>query len=185
MYKCPACGNDKDIRTERRPHGDSTCPACGHKEPTSKFIKVKNSSIDSMAQQFNSIEELQAYSEAQYKTIITLNEKINGLQTELDKLKMENVELKRSETIKNSTPDGSQFKVTDEEAACVVQIALLKDHAMSRELVTDEVKRLEILVKTLQSIRAKVPEKNPEKDVSNVPSEDLLKQLEADNKKAQ
>lgn len=34
---CPNCGNTQEIKTERRPDGDSECGFCGHKGKTSAF----------------------------------------------------------------------------------------------------------------------------------------------------
>jgi hypothetical protein len=141
-------------------------------------MKKDNKSIDKMAEQFTSPEELQAYSEAQYKTILNLNEKLNNLQKELETVKAENSKLRNKSVIQESTvPADSKFKTTDEETACVVQIAILKNHALERELVTDEVKRLEILTKTLHLIRGKVEDPKKEKGASDIPSEDLQKML--------
>lgn len=131
-------------------------------------------SIDKMAEQFTSPEELKAYSEAQYKTILSLNEKLSIAQKEIEQLKAANTKLSQESVIKSTVPDGSQFKVTDEETACVIQIALLKANALERELTMDETKRLEIFVKTLQIIRNKVETKKPEKDTSKMSTEELM-----------
>lgn len=144
----------------------------------------KNNSIDKMAQQFTSVEELQAYSEAQFKTITALNEKINNLQTELEKVKAENIKLKKEQAI-DSVPADSKFKVSDEETACVIQIALIKSNAMERELTMDETKRLEIYVKTLGLIRGKTPDKPKEKDTSKMSTEELMAYAEESLKEKQ
>lgn len=34
---CPNCGSTQEIKTERRPNGDSECGFCGHKGKTSAF----------------------------------------------------------------------------------------------------------------------------------------------------
>jgi uncharacterized coiled-coil protein SlyX len=144
------------------------------------------SNIDKMAQQFTSIEELQAYSEAQFKTITTLNSKINELQKELERVQEANTKLAQENAVfKVNTPKETlgPFSVTDEESICLIQIAMLKKHALERDLITDEVKRLEIYTKTLALIRGKEVQKNPkEKETANTKSEDLFKQLEELNK---
>lgn len=138
---------------------------------------MKNNSIDKMAEQFTSPEELKAYSEAQYKTILKLNEEINKLKENVAVLETENRQLRMA----NAKEKGEDFgAVSDEEAACVTQISLIKGNAMTRELTMDEAKRLEIYVKTLQLIRNKEePAKNKaEKDAGKLSTEDLLKQAD-------
>jgi hypothetical protein len=39
-YECPKCGSP-DVRTERRPDGDSECQECGHKDKTANFDFIK------------------------------------------------------------------------------------------------------------------------------------------------
>lgn len=145
----------------------------------------KNSSIDKMAQQFTSIEELQAYSEAQYKTIVSLNEKLNASQKEIEKLQAEIKKLVLEGAVKNSVPEDSKFKTTDEETTCVIQLAMIKANAMQRELTTDEVKRLEIFVKTLNLIRGKVPDEKKERDTSKMSTEELMAYAEDSLKEKQ
>lgn len=135
---------------------------------------MKNS-IDKMAEQFTSVEELQAYCDSQYKTILSLNKRISDQEAELNKLREEKVKAAVSQTIEAAGND--QFKVTDEETICVVQLALLKAHSMERELITDEVKRVEVLVKTLLAIRGR-DTKKAEKDTSNMSTEELLKHFD-------
>lgn len=138
----------------------------------------KNKSIDKMAEQFSSIEELQAYSDAQYKTILKQNEEINSLKSRVETLKQEKQTLLAKVAENSISSEGSsEQEVTNEEAACVTQIYLIKNNAMTRELTMDECKRLQIYVQTLQIIRGKEPAKSKsEKDVSNLSTEDLLKQ---------
>lgn len=145
----------------------------------------KNSSIDKMAQQFTSLEEMQAYSEAQYKTILSLNDKLNSAQKEIEKLQAEIKRLNVEGAVKSSVSDDSQFKTSDEEATCVIQIAMIKANAMQRELTTDETKRLEVFVKTLSLIRGKVPEAKKEKDTSKMTTEELMAYAEESIKSPQ
>lgn len=141
----------------------------------------KNKSIDKMAEQFTSIEELQAYSDAQYKTILKQNEEINSLKSSIETLKQEKETLLAKVAANSiSSSESSSQEVTNEEAACVTQIYLIKNNAMTRELTMDECKRLQIYVQTLQVIRGKEAnsKSKSEKDAANMSTEDLLKQAE-------
>lgn len=142
----------------------------------------KNNQLDKMAEQFTSIEELQAYSSAQYNTIVSLNSKINDLNKQIESLDKKNSELSREISVAQvSVPkDSSQFTVSDEEATCTIQIAMIKRNAMERELVTDEVKRFEILSKVLYMLRGKEidpAKKKEEKEISKMSSAELLEYM--------
>jgi hypothetical protein len=143
---------------------------------------MKNKSLDQMAQQFNSIEELQAYSEAQYKTILNLNAKINDLNKQVEVLIQKNGELVRSTALAETNAKGSSnFVVSDEEATCTIQIAMIKLNAMQRELTTDEVKRFEILSKVLHMLRGKDVDPNKkkeEKEISKMSSAELIEYMD-------
>jgi hypothetical protein len=138
---------------------------------------MKNKSIDKMAEQFTSPEELKAYSEAQFKTILKLNEEINSLKVECEQLIQENKALKQKTITNEVSGEKNQFEVSNEEATCVVQIALIKNNALERELTMDETKRLEIFVKILQSLRNK---EKPEKgeDVSGLSDDEIKRKMD-------
>lgn len=145
---------------------------------------LKNS-IDKMAEQFTSVEELQAYCDSQYKTILSLNSKINAQESEISKLKEQNVSLQRDIAVASAGPKPEEkFTTSDEETTCVIQIAMIKSLAMQRELILDEVKRFEILCKTLLAIRGREikPSKDNTKDMSD---KELLAQYEAALKEPQ
>ncbi len=138
----------------------------------------KNNSLDKMVEQFTSV-EVQAYSAAQYNTILSLNTKINELNKQLEVLTEKNKQLNKDLAVAglNEPKDKSQFSVSDEEATCTIQIALIKCNAMDRELTTDEVKRLEIFVKTLQIIKGrdiKEDKSKEEKELAKMSSSELL-----------
>lgn len=146
---------------------------------------MKNNSIDKMAEQFTSIEELQAYCDSQYKTLLSLNAKINSQEKEIEKLREDNSNLRRDIAVASAGPKPEgQFTTSDEETTCVIQIAMIKTLALQRELILDEVKRFEILCKTLLSIRGREvkPSKDNTKDLSD---KDLLAHYEAALKEPQ
>lgn len=146
-------------------------------------MSKKNNSLDKMVEQFTSVEELQAYSAAQYNTILSLNTKINELNKQLEILSKKNAELNKDLAISSlgSPKETNKFTVSDEEATCTIQIAMIKRNAMERELTTDEVKRFEILSKVLQMLRGKEVDNNKkkeEKELSKMSSEELLKYMD-------
>lgn len=146
---------------------------------------MSNKSIDKMAEQFTSLEELQAYCDSQYKTLLTLNQKINSQNEEIVKLQALNSSLKKDLAISNAGPKPEgQFTTTDEETICVIQIAMLKIVSMERELIMDETKRLEIFVKTLLAIRGR--EVKPTKNTTDgMSTAELLKQYDDQLKEPQ
>jgi uncharacterized coiled-coil protein SlyX len=152
---------------------------------------MSNKSIDKMAAQFTSAEELQAYCDAQYKTIISLNKKLTENERELEKLRDE-VELLRSQnTTLNAQAsvierrDGSnQFQVSDEETTCMIQLAMIRSNAMQRELSNEEAKRFETFAKVLHLIRGKDVKKEEDK-LDKLSSDELLKLIDSTMKDPQ
>lgn len=130
--------------------------------------------IDKMLEQFKSVEELQAYCNSQFKTIVELSRKLNDLHDE-------NVHLKK--LMDDAMPmvgDAAARKdlyldVTDGEAICRMQLKLLRDVSLERELTLEEAKKTEIYSKVLDG--PKKPSKN-EAPPSRISDEDLLKALE-------
>ncbi len=104
--------------------------------------------IDNMATQFKELADLQAYSHAQYQTIISLSKKLHTLEEE-------NVHLKK--LLDNSTQltkdPASQIEIylnfSDEEAICRMELKKLKTLAIERDLSLEEAKRTEIYTKLL------------------------------------
>lgn len=136
-----------------------------------------NDSIDKMSEKFTSAEELKAYSDAQYKTILNQSKEISKLKAENNKLRDEVERLAKEVSVSSAQlalnpATKSQFDTSDEETICVVQLAMLKQISLSRELTSDETKRFEIFTKTLKLIRGQTTEKEePTKRLSN---EELL-----------
>jgi regulator of replication initiation timing len=147
---------------------------------------IKNDSIDKLADEYSNTESDQkAYIKAQSSTIISQTKEINNLKRELEKLAKENERLLFENTQMRATNPEKQFETSDEETICVVQLAILKNYAMSRELTMEETKKVEILNKILLSIRD-INRKNIETDnAESLSNEDLLKMMEALNKVAE
>jgi uncharacterized coiled-coil protein SlyX len=150
-----------------------------------------NKSIDKMAAQFTSLDELQAYCEAQYKTIVSLNKRITENERELEKLREENESLKSNNTVLNAQNavfekrDGfsNQFATSDEESTCLIQLAMIRQNALQRELTNEETKRFEVFAKVLHMIRG--TENKKEEKLDNMSSDELLKLIDTTMKEPQ
>lgn len=137
-----------------------------------------NSSIDKLAQIYATDEDdAKAYQKAQASTIISQTKEINSLrkmkeqlETELANLQMENIQLKAA------NPGATKFETSDEETICVVQLAIIKNLALQRELTLEECKKTEIYVKTLKDIRGKKIEAK-EESPSALSNEELMKAM--------
>lgn len=146
---------------------------------------MSNDSIDKMVESYTKTEEDQkVFLNVQTQTILNQSKEINRLKKEIEKLAgeierytIENAQLKALAPKENN----GQFATSDEETICVVQLAILKNHAMARELTMEECKKTEVYVKTLKEIRGKkvVEQEDPVETLSN---EDLLKMMDSLNK---
>lgn len=114
---------------------------------------MANDQIDKMAKGFKTMNELQAYSAAQYSTIINLNKKIKELTDEVEELK---------KILSKSTPllqeDVSNlivnpFEFSTEEQICMVQLKRLNEISNDRMLTKEESQQLDIYTKSLSTIR--------------------------------
>lgn len=146
---------------------------------------MSNDSIDKMVESYTkSDEDKQAFMNVQTQTILNQSKEINRLKKEIEKLAeevgrytIENAQLKALAPKDND----NKFATSDEETICVVQLAILKNHSLAREMTMEEVKKTEILVKTLKEIRGKkvIEQEDPVETLSN---EDLLKMMDSLNK---
>jgi len=117
--------------------------------------------------------ELKEYSTAQFQVISDLNKKIQKLEEENAHLK---VLLEQ-----NTQSVGSPIELlsTDEETACKVQIKMLRDVSLKRELTLEEARKLEIYTKLLLQIK-NTPKKK--QDEAKTLDSDALLALVEDNK---
>lgn len=146
-------------------------------------------SVDKLADEYsNTDSDQRAYIKAQSSTIISQTKEINNLKREMERivkenerLSMENVQLKALAPAQES----GQFNTSDEETICVVQLAIIKNMALARELTLEECKKTEIYVKTLKEIRGKKVIATEEDKVEKLSDQDLLKFMESANKVGQ
>lgn len=131
--------------------------------------------VDEMANEFKTINELKQYAQSQFVLINSLNKKINELETENKHL---------NDLLQNSAPVLQEVQgklelykdVSDEMATCLLQIKILKDRALSSELTLEEAKKLDIYTKLLISLTSRTKEKpNP---ASGKTDEEILAEIE-------
>lgn len=134
-----------------------------------------NDSIDKLAEQYATTEEdAKAYQKAQAATIVAqtrqlneLRKKVEELSKQCDQLTIENTKLKAL------APADSQLETEDAETIAVVQLALLRNYSMQRELTLEECKKSEIYVKILKEMRSgKKTDDGP--SIGNLSNEELL-----------
>ena len=135
-----------------------------------------NNSIDRLADQYTDTDsDAKAYQKAQASTIVAQTRQINEIRKKLEEisrqceiLTIENTKLKAL-----APASGLEATIADEESICLVQLALINNMSMQRELTLEETKKTEIYSKVLQSIRGKKPEEK-EQSIGNLSNEDLL-----------
>lgn len=94
--------------------------------------------------------DLQAYSDAQFKTIVQLNQEIAKLKSENDFLKM---------TLDQNHPTIALpvshlgIGISNEQLICETQILILKNDAMIRPLTMEETRKLEIFTNVLEKVK--------------------------------
>lgn len=124
-------------------------------------------STEKIIKDFKSLEELQEFAEAQYKTIIDLSKKNSKLEAQIKSLKEEN---KKSS---NDTTTNSEIIITgsDEEIIARSELKKLREYSLLRDLTYEECKKASEYVKILQTVKANKPK---ESEVDNLKDADLL-----------
>ena len=106
--------------------------------------------IITLAGKFKDVLELKAYCDAQYTTLETALSRVAELQAENTHLK----ELLSSTA--PLIPPIAKIEVSSEQAICEIQIKMLQEDAMHRQLTLEETKRLDLLVKNLYIIKGQL-----------------------------
>lgn len=119
-----------------------------------------------------SFNELQSYSDSQFKSIVELKK-------QLQKLQEENASLKTmlESNLPSLTIDG--LGVSNEQLICETQITILKDKAITRELTFEEAKKFAIFTEVLENIRKN--SKSSDINVQKMSDDELLKLVEGSN----
>jgi polyhydroxyalkanoate synthesis regulator phasin len=123
--------------------------------------------INDLEKSFN---DLQSYSDNQFKTIQELKKQIKKLEEENKSMKS---------MLENNLPaltfDG--LGISNEQLVCETQITILKDKAITRELTFEEAKKFAIFTEVLENI--KKASKNNDFSVQKLSDEELLKLVES------
>lgn len=116
-----------------------------------------------------SFNELQNYSDGQFKSILELKKQIK-------KLEEENTSLKTmlESNLPTLTIDG--LGVSNEQLICETQLTILKDKAITRELTFEEAKKFAIFTEVLENIKKN--SKSSDINVQKLSDEELLKLVE-------
>lgn len=117
-----------------------------------------NNIVDKMAEELKTFAELQVYSNSLFQTVTNLNKKINELEEknkELQKILESNLILIGTDKdIKDLF-----LNIEDPEAIALMQLKLLRNMSIERELTLEETRRFEIYCKILDNIEIKRKEK--------------------------
>lgn len=109
---------------------------------------AKDNFIEKVAKEFNSVDEMKNYIEAQEKTLVELNRHIIQLENENKNLKTVLDEL-------NVGSGKTDFVVSDEEIICRTQLSLLKNISLERQLTLEESRKVDIYSKILIALNEK------------------------------
>jgi hypothetical protein len=132
--------------------------------------------IEEITKDFKDRADLEKFAESQYSLIVELSKKINKLEEEKLSLKRE---LDNKGLVINSNNVKELEKklsiTSDAESICVMQLSLLRDISLDRELTLEECKKTEIYTKVLNSLK----EKDAGKTIDpNIATKDLLTLVE-------
>lgn len=142
----------------------------------------KKELVDHVAELYsNTDSDLIALSKAQSKTIVSQSKEITELkkqkeqlEEEVKRLATENITLKAQ----SSAGGNQQFSTSSSETICVVQLAMLEQLSMNRELTLEESKKVELFSKVLRDERGKSL-KTEEDTPAKLSNEDLLKAMQS------
>lgn len=139
-----------------------------------------NSSIDKMAEVYASDEEdAKAYQKAQASVVVNLTRQNNELRKKIEEMSGQLEQLTIENTKLKALGNGTEIeKGNDAETICLVQLALLNNYSMQRELTLEETKKAEIFTKTLILLRGK-QEKQEVNTIGALSNEELLEAMKS------
>lgn len=137
-----------------------------------------NDSIDKMAEIYASDEvDAKAYQKAQASVVVNLTRQNNELRKKLEEMSGQIEHLTIENTKLKALGNGTEIeKGNDAETICLVQLALLNNYSMQRELTLEETKKAEIFTKTLILLRGK-QEKQEANTIGSLSNEELLEAM--------
>lgn len=144
------------------------------------------SKIDDITKNFEDVLEWRHFCEAQFKTITSLNKKINKLEEENSELKKL---LQQTTPLLNENGTLSHFEekaleLTEQgfspaEIICHLEIYKLKQVSLRQELTMEETKKLDLLIRGLNTMKDGT--NKGLKNIQGLETGELLKMLEAPN----
>lgn len=141
---------------------------------------MSNETIDKMAEVYASDEDdAKAYQKAQASVVVNLTRQNNELRKKLEELSGQLEKLTIENTKLKALGNGTEIERGDDaEAICLVQLALINNTSMQRELTLEEVKKAEILAKVLVLLRGK-QEKPEVNTVGALSNEELMEAMKS------
>lgn len=118
---------------------------------------MNNDSIDKLAEQYTGDEDdAKAYQKAQASVVVNLTRQNNDLRKKIEEMSGQLEQMTIENTRLKALGNGTEIeKGKDAEMICEVQLALLNNYSMQRELTLEETKKAEIFTKTLVLLRSK------------------------------
>lgn len=137
-----------------------------------------NDSIDKLAEVYATDEEdAKAYQKAQASVVVNLTRQNNDLRKKLEEMSEQLEKLTIENTKLKALGNGTEIeKGNDAETICLVQLALLNNYSMQRELTLEETKKAEIFTKTLILLRGK-QEKQEVNTIGALSNEELMEAM--------
>lgn len=141
---------------------------------------VDNTSIDKLAEVYSgSEEEEKAYQKSQASIIVNQTRQLNDLRKKLDELSGQLEKLTIENTKLKALGNGTEIeKGNDAETICLVQLALLNNYSMQRELTLEECKKSEIYTKTLILLHSK-QDKKEVNAIGSLSNEELMEAMKS------
>lgn len=141
---------------------------------------MSNDTLDKMAEVYaQDDEDAKAYQKAQSATIISQTRQVNELRKKMEELSQQCEKLTIENTRLKALGNGTEVEQgNDAETICIVQLALLNNYSMQRELTLEECKKAEIYTKTLISLRGKQDKKEVD-TVGTLSNEELLEAMKS------
>lgn len=141
--------------------------------------------IDQLVKDFKTMEEMKVFVQSQFKQIISLNNKIRDLEEKLknnntSSREINNLPQKSSSNLPSLSSNQTFLVEDDAKTISQIQLKMIKEQALDRELTLEEAKRVEIFNKILTS-EGKSDKDKPLKADAKVLKDNELLALIVDN----
>jgi hypothetical protein len=142
---------------------------------------MNNDTIDKLAEVYAGDEEdAKAYQKAQASVVVNLTRQNNELRKKLEEMSSQLETLTIENTKLKALGNGTEIQPgNDAETICLVQLALLNNYSMQRELTLEETKKAEIFTKSLLLLRGKQEKRDEAPKISDAELMAALKDMGA------